>query len=78
MNNRERLNLFCKDCIYKKGRYKCPMARKDMCPDYSAFKASLVLEDDDTAQLVPVDLLLKALRAHGYTGELRKAITVTI
>lgn len=54
------------------------MESKSMCPDYAAFKASLVLEDDTTAQLVPVDLLLKALRAHGYAGELRKAITVTI
>lgn len=75
-----RLKQFCLDCPYRMvlGRPKCPMASKDMCPDYSAFKASLVLEDDETAQLVPVDLLLKALRAHGYTGELRKAITVTI
>lgn len=54
------------------------MAHKDMCPDYVAFKTSLVLEDDKTARLVPVGLLIKALRAHGYTGELRKAITITI
>lgn len=76
----ERLRQFCKDCPYRKmlNRDKCPMGSKDMCPDYSAFKASLVLEDDEMAQLVPIDLLLKALRAHGYTGELRKAITVTI
>lgn len=76
----ERLRQFCKNCTYRKAshRDKCPMANKNMCPEYSAFKASLVLEDDDTAQLVPVDLLLKALRSHGYTGELRKTVTVTI
>lgn len=75
-----RLKQFCKDCHYRtmSGREKCPMASKDMCPDYSAFKASLVLEDDNTAQLVPIDLLLKALRLHGYTGELRKTVAVTI
>lgn len=78
MNNQERLKQFCKGCPNKIGKYKCPMESKSMCPDYAAFKASLVLEDDTTAQLVPVDLLLKALRAHGYAGELRKAITVTI
>lgn len=78
MNSRERLKLFCNGCIYKKERRKCPMARKDMCPDYAAFKTLLILEDDKTARLVPVDLLIKALRAHGYTGELRKAITITI
>ena len=81
MNNQERLKQFCKDCQYKSiaRTTRCPFEQKKyMCPDYAAFKASLVLEDDTTAQLVPVDLLLKALRAHGYTGELRKAITVTI
>lgn len=80
MNNQDRLKQFCKDCPYKAmaGKTRCPFDQKYMCPDYSAFKASLVLEDDATAQLVPVDLLLKALRAHGYAGELRKAITVTI
>lgn len=78
MNHQQKLKKFCKDCPYRIHRNKCPMERKDMCPDYAAFKASLVLEDNHTAQLVPVDLLLKALRAHGYTGELRKAITVTI
>lgn len=74
------LNNFVATAITKKvvGRNRCPFEQKHMCPDYAAFKASLVLEDDTTAQLVPVDLLLKALRAHGYTGELRKAITVTI
>jgi len=76
----DRLKQFCKQCPYKQmvGRNRCPMANKYMCPDYSAFKASLVLEDDETAKLVPVDLLIKALRSHGYAGELRKAITVTI
>lgn len=78
MSNQERLKLFCNDCKYRKNRNKCPMAHKDMCPDYVAFKTSLVLEDDKTARLVPVGLLIKALRAHGYTGELRKAITITI
>lgn len=80
MNNQERLKQFCKDCKYKAmaGKTRCPFDQKYMCPDYAAFKTSLVLEDDTTAQLVSVDLLLKALRAHGYTGELRKAITVTI
>ena len=38
------------------------MARKDMCPDYVAFKISMVLEDEATAQLVPTDLLIKAIR----------------
>lgn len=76
----DRLKQFCSNCHNKKvvGRNRCPFEQKHMCPDYAAFKASLVLEDDTTAQLVPVDLLLKALRAHGYTGELRKAITITI
>lgn len=76
----DRLKQFCKECPYKKLAHqnKCPWASKSMCPDYAAYKASLVLENDQTAKLVPVDLLLKALRAHGYTGELRKAITVTI
>lgn len=76
----DRLKQFCKECPNKKitGRDKCPMASKNMCPDYLAFKASLVLEDSYTAKLVPVDLLLKALRAHGYSGELRKSVTVTI
>lgn len=78
MSNQEKLKLFCNDCKYRKNRNKCPMARKDMCPDYAAFKTLLILEDDKTARLVPVDLLIKALRAHGYTGELRKAITITI
>lgn len=54
------------------------MAHKDMCPDYAVFKASLALEDDATARLIPTDLLIKALRSHGYTGELRKITTVTI
>lgn len=54
------------------------MAHKDMCPNYVAFKTSLVLEDEATAQLVPTDLLIKALRLHGYTGELRKTTTITI
>lgn len=76
----EKLKQFCNDCNYKKMSYrnKCPMASKDMCPKYAAFKTSLVLKDDNTARLVPVDLLLKALRAHGYAGELRKTVTVTI
>lgn len=54
------------------------MAHKDMCPDYVAFKTSLVLEDEAMAQLVPTDLLIKALRSHGYTGELRRTTTITI
>ena len=76
----ERLRQFCSSCPYKQvlGRDKCPMVNKNMCPDYSAFKASLVLEDDETAKLIPLDLLLKALRSHGYTGELRKTVSVTI
>jgi hypothetical protein len=78
MSNKERLKLFCNDCKYRKNRNKCPMAHKDMCPDYVAFKISMVLEDETTAQLVPTDLLIKALRSHGYTGELRKTTTITI
>lgn len=54
------------------------MAHKDMCPDYVAFKISMVLEDETTAQLVSTDLLIKVLRSHGYTGELRKTTTITI
>lgn len=80
MNIQERLKQFCKNCCYKAMtcRTRCPFANKHMCPDFSAFQASLALEDNETAQLVPIDLLLKALRSHGYTGELRKTITVTI
>lgn len=70
MNNQDRIKQFCKDCCYKTmaNKTRCPFENKHMCPDFSAFKTSLVLEDDATAQLVPVDLLLKALRSHGYTG----------
>lgn len=78
MIDQSKLRLFCRDCPYKRGKYKCPMEGKDMCPEYSAFKTSLILEDNETASLVPVDVLLKALRAHGYSGELRKSVTVTI
>lgn len=78
MNSQNRLKQLCKDCPYRISRTKCPMARKDLCPDYAAVKTSLVLEDDEVSQLVPVELLLKALRAHGYSGELRKSVTVTI
>lgn len=78
MIDEEKLRQLCKDCPHKLSKYKCPMHHKDMCPDHAALKASMVLEDSETAQLVPLDVLLKALRSHGYTGELRKAITVTI
>ncbi len=77
---KERLKQFCKQCPHKDilGRDKCPCASKDVCPDYSAFKAALVLEDKETALRIPVDILLQALRLHGYTGELRKTTTITI
>ena len=76
----KRLKQLCDNCPNKALAHttRCPFAHKYMCPEYSALKISSLLEYDDFAQLVPVDLLLKGLRAHGYTGELRKAITVTI
>lgn len=80
MNNKERIKRFCKNCLQNQPTTftRCPFARKDMCPELAAFKTVLILEDKDTALMVPTELLLKALRLQGYTGELRKVVTVTI
>lgn len=71
---------FCKDCIKKRqsGSRSCPVAERYMCSDYQAYLASEALSNKEAALQIPIDLMLTALRLHGYTGELRKIGVVTI
>ena len=74
-------NSVCKQCQYKQaisGRNSCVFGKKEMCPQYLAVIAENALEDKETAAHISVESLLKALRFHGFTGELRKSQIVII
>lgn len=70
----------CDDCPEKKmlTPHRCPFQTKLMCPKYQAGVAKYAAEFQESAELIPVESLLKALRYHGYTGELRKSVTIKI
>lgn len=73
-------NSVCKQCPHKgvNGRNACVFGKKEMCPQYSAIIAENALEDEETVSHISVESLLKALRFHGFTGELRKSQIVII
>lgn len=73
----------CNNCVTKKkhGFIKCPFQRSTMCPVYNACESlSTLMNDEDPAYFnsIPPELITDLLRAHGYSGELRKTEIVVI
>lgn len=70
----------CRACLSDPDRpsHKCWFAKKYMCPKYQAAIANAALIDADAVKLIPVETIVSALRANGYSGELRKLSIVRI
>ncbi len=71
---------FCKNCRKKQelGFTRCIYGERYMCSDYLAYLAGEALITKNAALQIPTELLLVALRHHGYSGELRKNEVVKI
>ena len=75
----------CDKCKIKEkiGSSKCPFEEKQTCFTYRAcdnLTEVYLINNNPTSQLVniPIEVALDILRAHGYTGELRKTEVVVI
>lgn len=71
----------CTNCYAKRkyGWTRCPFDKKPNCSAYKMCEALEAMDNNtDSLDSIPVELFVRVLRHHGYSGELRKTCVINI